>query len=150
MVISGPIPAGSPDVSARGLAIQRYSIIAALRTSCRYAFDFASYFSANILSRISLFFGVSTVVGFLAHSATISTPCFVTSGGVKWPTGVLSSTSRRTAGISADVLVTVSRIAAFCIDLKKALARSEEHTSELQSRGHLVCRLLLEKKRKSK
>src|SRR5690625_3873621 len=25
-------------------------------------------------------------------------------------------------------------------------ARSEEHTSELQSRGHLVCRLLLEKK----
>src|SRR6266702_5813700 len=26
------------------------------------------------------------------------------------------------------------------------LVRSEEHTSELQSRGHLVCRLLLEKK----
>src|SRR5437660_6800638 len=25
-------------------------------------------------------------------------------------------------------------------------SRSEEHTSELQSRGHLVCRLLLEKK----
>src|SRR3989449_8376870 len=28
------------------------------------------------------------------------------------------------------------------------LARSEEHTSELQSRLHLVCRLLLEKKKK--
>src|SRR2546422_5846370 len=28
-------------------------------------------------------------------------------------------------------------------------ARSEEHTSELQSRLHLVCRLLLEKKKKS-
>src|SRR5690554_7014056 len=27
------------------------------------------------------------------------------------------------------------------------LARSEEHTSELQSRPHLVCRLLLEKKK---
>src|SRR5690625_4494029 len=27
------------------------------------------------------------------------------------------------------------------------LGRSEEHTSELQSRGHLVCRLLLEKKK---
>src|SRR5437870_1803193 len=27
------------------------------------------------------------------------------------------------------------------------LTRSEEHTSELQSRGHLVCRLLLEKKK---
>src|SRR5690625_6135078 len=28
------------------------------------------------------------------------------------------------------------------------MGRSEEHTSELQSRGHLVCRLLLEKKNK--
>src|SRR5437660_5088383 len=28
-----------------------------------------------------------------------------------------------------------------------ARGRSEEHTSELQSRGHLVCRLLLEKKK---
>src|SRR5690625_7099387 len=29
----------------------------------------------------------------------------------------------------------------------QAYTRSEEHTSELQSRGHLVCRLLLEKKK---
>src|SRR5690625_6632058 len=32
-------------------------------------------------------------------------------------------------------------------DGSTALPRSEEHTSELQSRGHLVCRLLLEKKK---
>src|SRR5690625_6438150 len=32
------------------------------------------------------------------------------------------------------------------IFLSITLTRSEEHTSELQSRGHLVCRLLLEKK----
>src|SRR3712207_7028901 len=31
-----------------------------------------------------------------------------------------------------------------------AATRSEEHTSELQSRQYLVCRLLLEKKKKSK
>src|SRR5690625_6594037 len=31
-------------------------------------------------------------------------------------------------------------------DYQKGQVRSEEHTSELQSRGHLVCRLLLEKK----
>src|SRR5690625_5548313 len=30
--------------------------------------------------------------------------------------------------------------------LDNLIERSEEHTSELQSRGHLVCRLLLEKK----
>src|SRR5690625_6913595 len=36
------------------------------------------------------------------------------------------------------------------IDVEVGLegTRSEEHTSELQSRGHLVCRLLLEKKKK--
>src|SRR5258708_31455904 len=32
-------------------------------------------------------------------------------------------------------------------DYGTALARSEEHTSELQSPDHLVCRLLLEKKK---
>src|SRR3712207_7086546 len=38
------------------------------------------------------------------------------------------------------------RAAGRAIDLP--LARSEEHTSELQSRQYLVCRLLLEKKKK--
>src|SRR5690554_7406593 len=32
--------------------------------------------------------------------------------------------------------------------VRRAVVRSEEHTSELQSRPHLVCRLLLEKKKK--
>src|SRR5205809_4793517 len=36
-------------------------------------------------------------------------------------------------------------VAFFLFDIR--LARSEEHTSELQSRLHLVCRLLLEKKK---
>src|SRR5687768_18244766 len=34
------------------------------------------------------------------------------------------------------------------LDVSTGRARSEEHTSELQSRLHLVCRLLLEKKKK--
>src|SRR5690606_39807260 len=34
------------------------------------------------------------------------------------------------------------------VDLRKFVARSEEHTSELQSRENLVCRLLLEKKKR--
>src|SRR5436305_6699963 len=42
----------------------------------------------------------------------------------------------------SKLLVTLSLI----LLVPKALARSEEHTSELQSRPHLVCRLLLEKK----
>src|SRR5690554_7387352 len=35
------------------------------------------------------------------------------------------------------------------VDPYLLLLRSEEHTSELQSRPHLVCRLLLEKKKKN-
>src|SRR5690625_1009415 len=38
----------------------------------------------------------------------------------------------------------------FLSGLPLPLTRSEEHTSELQSRGHLVCRLLLEKKKQAK
>src|SRR5690625_4360493 len=40
-----------------------------------------------------------------------------------------------------------SVIAAASNAAKQSAKRSEEHTSELQSRGHLVCRLLLEKKK---
>src|SRR3712207_8110530 len=36
----------------------------------------------------------------------------------------------------------------FMMIASKGAARSEEHTSELQSRQYLVCRLLLEKKKK--
>src|SRR2546422_7004307 len=42
------------------------------------------------------------------------------------------------AGENADLIA---------LDLHAPAARSEEHTSELQSRLHLVCRLLLEKKK---
>src|SRR5437870_11008556 len=37
-----------------------------------------------------------------------------------------------------------------CREVLVTRLRSEEHTSELQSRGHLVCRLLLEKKKNKK
>src|SRR5690625_4945279 len=46
-----------------------------------------------------------------------------------------------------DVVITVP---AYFDDAKRnaTIERSEEHTSELQSRGHIVCRLLLEKRKK--
>src|SRR6267378_2294892 len=45
---------------------------------------------------------------------------------------------------------TASRSSAGCSRAWRAAGRSEEHTSELQSRRDLVCRLLLEKKKKQK
>src|SRR5690606_42088750 len=50
---------------------------------------------------------------------------------------------------SADVWVVTSRHPAEMTNVNRgppAVRRSEEHTSELQSRENLVCRLLLEKK----
>src|SRR6185295_20280722 len=41
------------------------------------------------------------------------------------------------------------RALAFCA-IAPVVIRSEEHTSELQSRQYLVCRLLLEKKKKTR
>src|SRR5947209_11012584 len=49
--------------------------------------------------------------------------------------------SRRGTALTASLVWSV---------LKTRCPRSEEHTSELQSRQYLVCRLLLEKKKKKK
>src|SRR5439155_21659951 len=62
-----------------------------------------------------------------------------------------SSTPRSTATTSSTTVTStsVSRWAARAgWSFRFCATRSEEHTSELQSRGHLVCRLLLEKKKK--
>src|SRR5436305_6494815 len=42
----------------------------------------------------------------------------------------------------------MSKVRLFIPARTRLVRRSEEHTSELQSRPHLVCRLLLEKKKK--
>src|SRR5207253_7799719 len=46
--------------------------------------------------------------------------------------------------------VKVPQLADAIVEVTETGSRSEEHTSELQSRGHLVCRLLLEKKKKNR
>src|SRR6478672_1459423 len=48
-------------------------------------------------------------------------------------------------GSNGGLIVTIGTLAQAQRDLIITLARSEEHTSELQSRSDLVCRLLLEK-----
>src|SRR2546425_4339909 len=64
---------------------------------------------------------------------------------VAWWTNCASSRSGTRTGSSA--IDTCS--ATLPLRRKPSLMRSEEHTSELQSLAYLVCRLLLEKKKKS-
>src|SRR2546422_6736269 len=71
------------------------------------------------------------------------------------------STRNRTSGVNPheatsrreqDIFGTLCTVPAAIVLVRspRGLDRSEEHTSELQSRLHLVCRLLLEKKKKHK
>src|SRR5690348_18396231 len=59
-------------------------------------------------------------------------------------TTLFRSTDRNTSGSRKSSITMCGNGSAF----RYCAARSEEHTSELQSPVHLVCRLLLEKKKK--
>src|SRR3989442_11760552 len=63
------------------------------------------------------------------------------------PTRSAKSTETRRISVTAsalgDAVTEIRRVSVLFADL---VGRSEEHTAELQSRPHLVCRLLLEKK----
>src|SRR5690606_41244045 len=69
---------------------------------------------------------------------------------------VLYEAERLVAAGVKEILVISQDTSAYGLDIKYAtsrlrgrdIPRSEEHTSELQSRENLVCRLLLEKKKK--
>src|SRR5258707_12356477 len=52
----------------------------------------------------------------------------------------------RIVGVVASLPQNMAQGMRWCMEVEQA--RSEEHTSELQSRQYLVCRLLLEKKKK--
>src|SRR5690625_6941212 len=74
---------------------------------------------------------------FWSTNGLVTMPSLIpTSALARWQenVGVLSSTGAQIGVIVALALLALG-------------LRSEEHTSELQSRGHLVCRLLLEKKK---
>src|SRR2546429_4124764 len=65
------------------------------------------------------------------------------------PTCILRPGRTSTSQVSESIS-RVRKISTLPVRCSALVARSEEHTSELQSRLHLVCRLLLEKKKKKK
>src|SRR2546422_6885106 len=68
---------------------------------------------------------------------------------VPYPTdSTRPASDSRTDSSSSTTAMTGTPDNSFMSGPHGALRRSEEHTSELQSRLHLVCRLLLEKKKK--
>src|SRR5436305_13752612 len=90
----------------------------------------------GFVSRISLYFSILSFCFFFFFNATATTEIYTLSLH-----DALPISAALTDNISAGIVVDGQRAGA-------RLVRSEEHTSELQSRPHLVCRLLLEKKKK--
>src|SRR5690625_3586344 len=68
------------------------------------------------------------LLGGVRHGRTLGSPVAIEVGNTEWP--------KWESVMSPDP-----------VD-EAELERSEEHTSELQSRGHLVCRVLLENKKR--
>src|SRR5690554_7027979 len=66
------------------------------------------------------------------------------------PTSVERTEMRLSSNQKVWVREVVLMLGEVAVVYARTAIRSEEHTSELQSRPHLVCRLLLEKKKKKK
>src|SRR5205823_7391741 len=109
---------------------------------------------------VTLSLGVPTVwLGMEAYLRETGQTCTtlrgVLSGGAAVPPSLMAAFEARGIDMvqgwgmtEMSPLGTVSALKAKHTDLDAAGRRSEEHTSELQSLAYLVCRLLLEKKKK--
>src|SRR2546421_3488762 len=64
--------------------------------------------------------------------------------------GLRRMAARLPASVAGLRMIPVSYSTNYALGALFGIKRSEEHTSELQSRSDLVCRLLLEKKKKKK
>src|SRR5690606_40748852 len=108
--------------------------------SCRY-----SFFVPLVLVLIPLFFFYSYGDHLYLHSF----PTRRSSDLNLAPADLPKESGRFDLPIALGILAATGQIPANKLD-QYEWARSEEHTSELQSRENLVCRLLLEKKKKNK
>src|SRR5690625_5217274 len=70
-------------------------------------------------------------------------------GRAEWQYSLSSERIEEEVGVEANSMKSAAiTLENNVLNMDELFSRSEEHTSELQSRGHLVCRLLLEKKKK--
>src|SRR5690606_39813699 len=84
--------------------------------------------------------GVQSALQNMWNTTNSATEAFLQNAGItNWGPYIF-------AAVFYVVMALLIGFAIFLIILSKMFMRSEEHTSELQSRENLVCRLLLEKK----
>src|SRR5690625_6662352 len=86
--------------------------------------------------------------GYLSPTTwvTLHVIAFAVGGFAKAKEGIEETIANKELNVEMLMIFAAIGSAAIGYWTEGAILRSEEHTSELQSRGHLVCRLLLEKK----
>src|SRR5439155_20173802 len=108
--------------------------------------DYSSQRSAKHIVLIRFFFHASPTAEIYTLSLHDALPISCSRGMPSNSVSMSSSESMATPTLPTSPRARAwSESRPICVGRSKA--RSEEHTSELQSRGHLVCRLLLEKKK---
>src|SRR5207253_6541140 len=140
--VGGGIVGVSVQVKSRGfpIVVERPFYVNGYNFGAGIIRDGHDAFGANAAATQWNFAEGNTLAGFNEY-LTLQNP------GGNWANVTLTyqydlGTATRTLSLSP-----MSRQTVLVFDAAHhGLGRSEEHTSELQSRGHLVCRLLLEKK----
>src|SRR3712207_502285 len=112
-------------------------------TSSTMAVDKKSVVNAMFLMCIAL--GIGQVVTLVLKKYGISFPIHVSCmlGGI-----LIRLFYDKKKGNHDVLYEAIDTVGEFSLGLFVSMSRSEEHTSELQSRQYIVCRLLLEKKKK--
>src|SRR5215813_14637262 len=101
--------------------------------------------------RAAMVAGVVCLAGLATSAAAAASATVAWGTTISAPAGTLANLFGVAASSSSDVLAVggynPGESPTALLTRPYAEHRSEEHTSELQSRPHLVCRLLLEKKK---
>src|SRR5439155_21059726 len=106
--------------------------------------------ASGLLSGVTASFNPSNTTGTSTLTLTAS-PTAATGTATVTVTGSSSNlSSTTTISLTVNAPPSYTRSASPTSLTERLRLRSEEHMSELQSRGHLVCRLLLEKKKNNK
>src|SRR5690625_5541401 len=136
--------------SARSVAVRNASFTAEEFQPKVETFPLLSTFisikSSNVIFSVDL---TAELIVLVANSIVFSSAISIKVGLI--PRSIIQIVRNITNKNNIDVSKKSERGVASVSSRNRRLniKRSEEHTSELQSRGHLVCRLLLEKKKKT-
>src|SRR5690625_5921240 len=130
------MPKSNHDQSGRPelAALRWYSCLVA--GLCQVGLAIASV----LLLLDTVLIGVNVILRYVFHAPFLGTEELVSASLILIVMLSAPEVLRRGNHIGVDILIGL-------LSPRWTRLRSEEHTSELQSRGHLVCRLLLEKKK---